>query len=96
MSKTASILAGVALAASFSGAQAQDAGRGKLLYENNCLVCHYERIHNRDASKSLVKSYAQLRVQVAKWADQVKQPLRPEDLDDIAEYLNKSHYKLDK
>ncbi|HEX2649959.1 MAG TPA: hypothetical protein VHN19_08500 [Burkholderiales bacterium] len=90
------VIAGLALAGAAAAAQAQDADRGKLLYENNCLTCHYERIHNRDASKSLVKSYAQLRVQVAKWADQVKQPLRPEDLDDIAEYLNKSHYKLDK
>ena len=77
-------------------AHAQDAQRGKLLYENNCLGCHYERLHDRDASRSLVKSHAQLRIQVARWAKQVKQPLAPEDVDDIAEYLNRSHYKLAK
>ena len=77
-------------------AHAQDAGRGRLLYENQCLACHYERIHDRDASKSLVKSRAQLRAEVAKWAKQVKQPFAPGDLDDIAEYLNRSHYKLAK
>jgi mono/diheme cytochrome c family protein len=75
---------------------AQEPERGRLLYENNCLTCHYERIHNRDASKSLVQSHAQLRLQVARWAQQVKQPLKPEDLDDIAEYLDRSHYKLAK
>ena len=87
---------GLALALAAAPALSQDAERGRLLYENNCLVCHYERIHNRDASKSLVKSYAQLRVEVARWAQQVKQPLRPEDVDDIAEYLNRSHYKVAK
>ena len=77
-------------------AQAEDARRGRLLYENNCLACHYERIHDRDPSKSDVKSRAQLRETVAKWARQVKQPLAPEDLDDIAAYLDRSHYKLKK
>ena len=43
----------------------QDAGRGRALYENHCLTCHYERIHQRDASRSLVRSIAQLRVEVA-------------------------------
>jgi len=77
-------------------AGAQDFERGKLLYENNCLACHYERIHKRDASKSLVKSQAQLRAQVARWAGEAKQSLTRQDIDDIAEYLNRSHYKLDK
>ena len=87
---------GIALALIGFPAVAQDSDRGKLLYENNCLTCHYERIHKRDASKSLVKSQAQLRAQVARWAGQAKQSLTPQDIDDIAEYLNRSHYKLDK
>jgi mono/diheme cytochrome c family protein len=89
-------IAGLALAGALSAAYAQDPDRGKLLYENNCLTCHYERIHKRDASKSLVKSYPELRTQVARWAGQAKQSLTPQDIDDIAEYLNRSHYKLDK
>lgn len=77
-------------------AGAQDAQRGKLLYETNCLACHYERIHKRDASRSLVRTHAQLRVEVANRAAQTRQRFTIEDLDDIAEYLNKSHYRLEK
>jgi mono/diheme cytochrome c family protein len=77
-------------------APAQDAGRGKALYELHCLSCHYERIHNRDPSRSLVRSYAQLRTEVANRATLTKQHFTPKDLDDIAEYLNQSHYRFDK
>jgi len=75
-------------------AHAQDAGRGKSLYETHCLACHYERIHKRDPARSLVKSMAQLRVEVVKRAGLTGRPFTREDLDDIAEYLNASHYKL--
>jgi len=75
-------------------AAAQDAGRGKALYELHCLSCHYERIHDRDPSRSLVRSYAQLRAEVANRAALTKQHFTARDLDDIAEYLNDSHYKL--
>jgi len=75
---------------------AQDAQRGKALYETHCLACHYERIHKRDPSRSLVKTLAQLRVQVAERAALTKQSFTTEDLDDIAEYLNSTHYRLKK
>ena len=77
-------------------ARAQDAGRGKALYETHCLACHYERIHKRDPSKSLVKTVAQLRVEVANRAALTGQRFTIEDLDDIAEYLNRTHYRLQK
>lgn len=75
---------------------AQDPGRGQALYELNCLTCHYERIHKRDPSKSLVRTQAQLRVEVANRAALTKQRLTIEDLDDIAEYLNRTHYRFRK
>jgi mono/diheme cytochrome c family protein len=75
-------------------AWAQDAERGKLLYETHCLACHYERIHKRDPSRSLVKSLPQLRVEVVNRAALTKQPFSPADLDDIAAYLNRSHYRF--
>jgi cytochrome c len=75
---------------------AQDAARGRELYENHCLTCHYERIHQRDPARSLVKSQAQLRLEVANRARLVKQRLAPADQDDIAEYLNRSHYRFRK
>ena len=85
-----------ALAPVSAGVHAQDAGRGRVLYETHCLSCHYERIHKRDASRSLIKSLAGLRVEVANRAALTKRPFTPDDLDDIAEYLNRSHYKLNK
>lgn len=75
---------------------AQDAQRGKQLYETHCLVCHYERIHKRDPSRSLVRSVAQLRLEVAQRAAFTGQRFTLEDLDDIAEYLNRTHYRFAK
>lgn len=77
-------------------AMAQDAERGKALYDTHCIACHYERIHKRDPSRSLVRTVAQLRVEVAQRAALTGQRFMLEDLDDIAEYLNRSHYRLDK
>jgi len=89
----AAIVLALALA---TPAWAQDAQRGRTLYELHCLACHYERIHHRDPSRSLVRSLAQLRIQVAQRAAQTAQRFTVEDLDDIAEYLNRSHYRLEK
>jgi mono/diheme cytochrome c family protein len=77
-------------------AWAQDAGRGRALYETHCLACHYERIHKRDPSRSLVRSVAQLRLEVAQRAAMTGQKFTIEDLDDIAEHLNRTHYRLQK
>ncbi|HEV8095237.1 MAG TPA: hypothetical protein VGP71_05865 [Burkholderiales bacterium] len=85
-----------ALAALALPSQAQDPERGKALYEMHCTSCHYEKIHKRDASRSLVRSLPALRAEVARRAALVSRPLKLEDLDDIAEYLNRSHYKLDR
>lgn len=82
------------LAGSVPPALAQDAGRGKALYETHCLACHYERIHKREASRSLVRNLAQLRVEVARRAELTGRRFAIEDLDDIAEYLNQSHYRF--
>jgi mono/diheme cytochrome c family protein len=77
-------------------AWAQDAQRGKELYDTHCLACHYERIHKRDPSRSLVASLAQLRLQVAQRAATIGHRFTIEDLDDLTEYLNRSHYRLTK
>lgn len=90
------VFAVLAVAALTVPAWAQDAQRGAQLYETHCLSCHYERIHKRDASRSLVRSLPALRVEVARRAEQVRRPFSIEDLDDIAEYLNRSHYRFDK
>jgi cytochrome c2 len=86
--------AAIALAVFAGPSAAQDAARGQELYQNNCLTCHYERIHKRDPSRSLVKSLPQLRVEVVNRAALTKQPFSPADLDDFAAYLNRSHYRF--
>ncbi|MEO8145796.1 MAG: hypothetical protein ABI654_16425 [Betaproteobacteria bacterium] len=75
-------------------AWAQDATRGKLLYDTHCVACHYERIHKRDPARSLVRTVTQLRLEVAQRAANTGQRFTLADLDDIAEYLNRTHYKL--
>jgi mono/diheme cytochrome c family protein len=75
-------------------AQGQDLQRGKLLYETHCAACHGERLHERD--KTLVKSMADLRDQVARWAPQTKRAFTFEELEEIALYLDRSHYHLTK
>ena len=73
---------------------AQDATRGKRLYELHCGGCHYEKLHERPRERSRVKSLAQLRTEVAVRAKEVAQRFALEDLDDIAEYLNQTHYRF--
>jgi mono/diheme cytochrome c family protein len=75
-------------------ALAQDARRGQALYETHCLACHYERIHKRDPARSLVRSFPQLRAEVAQRAALTGRSFTIDDLDDIAEYLNRTHYRF--
>lgn len=84
----------VALACLCLPAAAQDAGRGKLLYETHCGGCHYERVHQRDREKSRIQSLADLRDMVARRAAQTGRRFTLEDLGDIAEYLNRTYYRL--
>lgn len=97
MRRAAALAAAAALGAVFApAAQAQDADRGRLLYETHCLGCHYERIHRRAPERALVKSLAALRLEVARRAALVPRRFSPDELDDIAEYLNRSHYRFEK
>ncbi len=75
-------------------ALAADPQQGKLMYETYCGTCHYEKLHERKNTE--IRSMAALKVAVAKWAMQVKRNFTPAEQDDIAEYLNLSHYRLDR
>ena len=86
----------LALACAALPAAAQDAARGRQLYETHCGGCHYERVHERARERSLVRSLAELRVEVVRRAQLTRRTFTIEDLDDIAEYLNRSHYKFEK
>lgn len=84
------------LLASALPAAAQDAERGRVLYETFCMTCHYERVHERPRERSVVKSSTDLRSQVARWSERTRMRFTPQDVDDVAEYLNRSHYKMEK
>jgi mono/diheme cytochrome c family protein len=75
-------------------AAAQDAARGKLIYQTQCGGCHYERVHERPPGRSSVLTLADLRDEVARRAALTGRPFTLDDLSDIAEYLNQSHYRF--
>lgn len=77
-------------------AGAQDAARGRELYEAYCGDCHYQRIHQRDRARSRVQALQDLRTQVARWSAQTKRSYSQQELADIVEYLNQSYYRLEK
>ena len=71
-----------------------DAERGRVLYETFCMTCHYERVHERPPGRTLVKSLADLRAQVERWAPRTRMRFTREDVADVVAYLDRSHYKL--
>jgi mono/diheme cytochrome c family protein len=87
-------IASLALALLALPALAQDPQRGRLLYETHCAACHTERLHGRE--KPSVKTMADLRGTVARWARQAKRSFTPDELEDLVQYLNRSHYHLNK
>ena len=78
------------------GAHAQDARRGRQLYETHCFSCHYERVHERAPERSRVHSLEELRKEVALRAGLTGQRYTQEDLADIVAYLDQSHYRFSK
>jgi mono/diheme cytochrome c family protein len=75
-----------------ASALAQDAERGRVLYQTYCGGCHYERVHDR--LRPAVKELSELRDMVAQWAPQTKRTYTLDELEDIVQYLNESHYRF--
>jgi mono/diheme cytochrome c family protein len=74
-------------------ANAQDISRGQMLYETHCVVCHREGLHERRNSK--VATYADLRYQVERWTQQTGRSFTPAEREDLIEFLDATHYRLD-
>ncbi len=75
---------------------AQDPQRGRELYDTQCGGCHYERVHERDRSRSLVHTIPELREQVTRYAALTGHRFTREDIEDLVAYLNSSHYRIEK
>jgi mono/diheme cytochrome c family protein len=75
-------------------ASGQDVSRGAALYEHHCFACHREGLHDRANSK--VATYADLRAQVQRWAGQSGRRFTPDEIEELIEFLDASHYRLDR
>ena len=69
-----------------SNAQAPDAARGQMLYENHCQSCHTPKIHARLNKPQLNK--AQLRAIVDDWQREERLSWTAQDTEDVVEYVN--------
>ena len=87
-----SIAIAVAVFAGAVPAVAADPELGKALYETHCAACHSEKLHTRSTTR--IASLAALKLEVEKWAAQTNRRFTPEELDSIAEYLNRSVYRF--
>lgn len=64
--------------------------RGRLLYENHCVVCHTPKVHRR--IPPLPIDIKELRQIVSAWAKGEQLGWSEEEIADVVEYLNTTHY----
>jgi mono/diheme cytochrome c family protein len=69
-----------------------DVSRGSELYGTYCIACHTAQVHWRD--KRIVRSWDDLRYQVARWQKIAGQSWSREEIDDVAAYLNRTFYEV--
>jgi hypothetical protein len=65
--------------------------RGGELYRMHCSACHTAQVHWRE--QRLVRSWDDLRYQVARWQRVAGQNWSREEIDDVAAYLNRAFYE---
>lgn len=68
------------------------ADRGGDLYHDYCNACHTAQVHWRE--KRLVKTWDDLRYQIARWQRIGGQNWSSDEIDDVAAYLNRNFYDL--
>jgi hypothetical protein len=69
-----------------------DPQRGALLYDTACSACHTTQPHWRE--KPVVNSWDELLRQVSGWQSVAGQNWRPDEVRDVAAYLNRRFYRL--
>lgn len=73
-----------------AAAPAADPDRGRELYESACTACHGRSVHAR--SPKSVRSCAELRVTVARFAGLQRRTWDANDVDDVVLWLNLRYY----
>jgi hypothetical protein len=66
--------------------------RGRLLYENHCVVCHTAKVHKR--IPPLPIDMKELRLIVGYFAKNEKLSWTQQEIEDVAYYLDVTHYGL--
>jgi len=86
------VLNAVAIFAVNTPLSAQEFDRGEELYENHCKECHEGAAHLRPASR--IATMGDIRNQVTSWSIHSNLDWSSEDVEDVADYLNKTFYHL--
>lgn len=88
------LVAGACIVGSAAAADVPDLDRGRLLYENHCIVCHTSKVHRRFPPSAI--DMDALRYIVKVWVEEQKLSWTPEDIEDVVQYLDRTHYRFDK
>lgn len=88
----AALLFGAALPSRAASADPSRADRGRALYEANCQYCHTENIHRRPNKLPMTRD--ELRGIVDHFRRTANQAWTPEEIEDVVDYLNRTHYRL--
>ena len=72
--------------------RAADAERGRLLYENHCMVCHTSVVHVRERRKATSREEIQTWVQ--RWRKELGLQWGTVEVGDVTKYLNDRYYQL--
>ena len=82
----------MALLSATATAQLADPERGRVLYENHCVVCHTQRVHTRPNRIALTR--AEVRAIVDHWQRQQNLVWSEQDTADVVEFLGRTQYKF--
>ena len=71
---------------------AQEFNRGEALYNNHCKECHETLAHTRPGSR--ISSKGEIHSWVASWSVHSRLNWSSEEVEDVADYLNRKFYHL--
>jgi mono/diheme cytochrome c family protein len=86
----AMMLAAMAGAVFAQGPAGREATRGELLYATHCGACHDTQMHWRE--KKLAIDWPSLQSQVRRWQEFAGLAWSPDDIEEVARYLNRVYY----
>lgn len=82
----------LALLPAAPAALAQQPSRGELLYSTHCIECHTTQMHWRD--RHVARDMPTLRAEVRRWQGQIGLQWSDEDIEAVAQHLNRTIYKF--